>query len=111
MADSKTLVNGSRGVIVKMHLCPVVRDLKHTQERLIRPEEHEKFPGRRYEDLKYGMKLEFERRNWTIFKVCSVSMQLHYLYPNTHLNAFLQCQVCKVSSSQIFEGGTSHFTY
>lgn len=69
MSDSKTLVNGSRGVVVKMHLCPVVRDNKHTEERLIGPDERDKFPGRRYDELKYGMKLEFDKRLWTIFKV------------------------------------------
>eukprot|EP00980_Cylindrotheca_fusiformis_P015621 scaffold4481_cov121-Cylindrotheca_fusiformis.AAC.17 len=67
--NSKTLVNGSRGVVVKMHLCPVVRDTnKQTEERLIGPEERDKFPGRRYDELKFGMKLEFDKRSWTIFK-------------------------------------------
>jgi hypothetical protein len=74
MSDSKALVNGSRGVVVKMHLCPVVRDNKHTEERLIGPDERDKFPGRRYDELKYGMKLEFDKRLWTIFKVRNTAL-------------------------------------
>jgi len=62
-----TLVNGSRGVIEAFKLCPVAKDSKG-EERLSGPDESEKFPGRRFDQLKFGMTLTFERRAWKIFK-------------------------------------------
>lgn len=79
--DSKNsnLVNGSRGVVVRWQLCPVVRDFKRQEERLIGPDETEKFPGRRYDELKFGMTMLFESKQWTIFKVRkSVSASLSF---------------------------------
>lgn len=68
--QQSSLVNGSRGVVVRFHLCPVVRDNKHTEERLIDPyADRDKFAGRRYEEIKFGTKLEFDQRAWSVFKV------------------------------------------
>jgi hypothetical protein len=62
------LVNGSRGVIESFKLCPVAKNI-HGVERLIGPDDGDKhYPGRKFEDLKFGMKLEFEGFIWTISK-------------------------------------------
>jgi ATP-dependent exoDNAse (exonuclease V) alpha subunit len=61
------LVNGSRGVIEAFKLCPVAKNI-HKVERLLGPDDGDKFPGRKFEDLKFGMKLEFEGFIWTISK-------------------------------------------
>ena len=61
------LVNGSRGVIEAFKLCPVAKNI-HGVEKLIGPDDHDKYPGRKFEDLKFGMKLEFEGFIWTISK-------------------------------------------
>lgn len=112
MSDSKTLVNGSRGVVVKMHLCPVVRDNKECEERLIGPEERDKFPGRRYDELKYGMKLEFEKRLWTIFKVSKSVPCLQNCKFSTSARQFyspcLLSTVCQVSCGQVPPRGKNH---
>ena len=65
--DDKRLVNGSRGVVKAFKLAPVVRDSKGT-ERLIGPQDTDKYSGRHFEDLKYNMTMEFEGRSWKIFK-------------------------------------------
>ena len=63
------LVNGSRGVIESFKLVPVAKMIiSPEKEMLIGPDDHEKFPGRRWEDLKYGMIVEFEGQKWKIFK-------------------------------------------
>jgi hypothetical protein len=61
------LVNGSRGVIESFKLCPAAKNI-HGVERLIGPDDGDKYPGRKFEDIKFGMKLEFEGFIWTIFK-------------------------------------------
>jgi hypothetical protein len=61
------LVNGSRGVIEAFRLCPVARNVLGG-EQLIGPDDFEKFGGRRYEDLKWGMTLNFEGKIWKIMK-------------------------------------------
>lgn len=62
------LVNGSRGVVEKFRLVPVVRDFKNTEERLIGPDDTDLYPGYTFEQLKFGTTLEFENRHWKIFK-------------------------------------------
>lgn len=62
-----TLVNGSRGVIEAFKLVPVVKNI-NGKERIIGPDDLDLFRGRRYEDLKWGMILEFEGYKWKIFK-------------------------------------------
>jgi hypothetical protein len=54
------LVNGSRGVVEKFGLVPIVKDIVKGEERIIGPGDVDKFPGCRFEDLKYGQKTEFE---------------------------------------------------
>ena len=63
---SEKLVNGSRGVVDKFALVPVVRDFKG-EERLIGPDDTDKFPGLRFDQVKYGTTVNFEDRIW---KVC-----------------------------------------
>ncbi|VEU40045.1 unnamed protein product [Pseudo-nitzschia multistriata] len=58
------LVNGSRGVVEKFALCPVVKDIIHGQEQLIGPGDIDKFPGCRFEDLKFNQKTDFEGKIW-----------------------------------------------
>ncbi len=61
------LVNGSRGVVEAFKLCPVARNVgKNQVEQLIGPDDVEKFPGSRFEDLKFGQKLEFDGKVWRI---------------------------------------------
>jgi ATP-dependent DNA helicase PIF1 len=64
---SDDLVNGSRGVVESFKLCPMVRDSKG-EVKLIGPDEQDKYPGRRFDELKWGMVMEFEGRSWKIFK-------------------------------------------
>lgn len=58
------LVNGSRGVVEKFALCPVVKDIIHGKEMLIGPNDIDKFPGCRFEDLKFNQKTDFEGKIW-----------------------------------------------
>jgi ATP-dependent DNA helicase PIF1 len=61
------LVNGSRGVVRKFVLCPVVRDQgKSGEERLIGPADLDKFPGCTFEQIKFGQRAEFEGRVWRV---------------------------------------------
>lgn len=61
------LVNGSRGVVEAFKLCPVVRDkLNNKAEQLIGPEDVTKFPGYRFEDLKFGQETKFDGKVWRI---------------------------------------------
>lgn len=61
------LVNGSRGVVEAFKLCPVVRDVgKNQEERLIGPGDVDKFPGCRFDELKFGQKAEFDGKVWRI---------------------------------------------
>lgn len=60
------LVNGSRGVVEAFKLCPVVKDIIHGEERLIGPDDIDKFPGCRFEDLKFHQKTDFEGKIWRI---------------------------------------------
>jgi PIF1-like helicase len=61
------LVNGSRGVVEAFKLCPVVRDAgKDQEERLIGPGDVDKFPGCRFDELKFGQKAEFDGKIWRI---------------------------------------------
>ena len=62
----KGLVNGSRGVVEAFKLCPVARDILHGNERLIGPDDTDKFPGWRFEDIKYDTKMEFEGKIWRV---------------------------------------------
>ena len=58
------LVNGSRGVVEKFALCPVVKDIIHGEEQLIGPSDIDMFPGCRFEDLKFNQKTDFEGKIW-----------------------------------------------
>jgi len=60
------LVNGSRGVVEAFKLCPVVKEILRGEERLIGPEDIDKFPGCRFEDLKFNQKTDFEGNIWRI---------------------------------------------
>lgn len=63
----KGLVNGSRGVVVKFQLVPVVRSLcKKKEERLIGPSDVGKFPGCTFEQIKYNQKAEFDGKTWRV---------------------------------------------
>lgn len=62
----KGLVNGSRGVVEAFKLCPVAKDILHGEERLIGPDDVDKFPGCRFEDLKFNQKTDFEGKIWRI---------------------------------------------
>ncbi|CAJ1927318.1 unnamed protein product [Cylindrotheca closterium] len=66
--SKQQLVNGSRGVVIRFQLVPVVRDNKHTEERLMDPYDRDKFAGRRFDELKFGTTVEFDQRAWTVFK-------------------------------------------
>lgn len=65
----KGLVNGSRGVVEAFKLVPVVKDILHGQERLIGPDDMDKFPGCRFEDLKFNQKTDFEGKIWRICRM------------------------------------------
>jgi ATP-dependent DNA helicase PIF1 len=53
------LVNGSRGVVEKFALVPMVRDFRQTEERLLNPEDQSCFPpGYTFEQLKFGMTVQ-----------------------------------------------------
>lgn len=61
------LVNGSRGVVEGFKLTPVVKDNgKTSEERNLGPEDTDKFPGYRFEDLKFNQRLEFDGKIWRI---------------------------------------------
>jgi ATP-dependent DNA helicase PIF1 len=61
------LVNGSRGVVEGFKLIPVVKDNGTTgEERLLGPDDTDKFPGCCFEDLKFNQRLEFEGKIWRI---------------------------------------------
>lgn len=62
------LVNGSRGVVEKFALCPVVRDQgKSGEERLIGPGDLDKFPGCTFEQIKFNQKAEFDGKVWRVW--------------------------------------------
>jgi ATP-dependent DNA helicase PIF1 len=65
---SAKLVNGSRGVIEAFKLCPMVRDSKG-EEKLIGPDDQDKYPGRRFDELKVSsiFLIQFFIRNFLIF--------------------------------------------
>ncbi|KAG7363024.1 TPR domain protein [Nitzschia inconspicua] len=61
------LVNGSRGVVESFKLVPIVIDNgKSGEKRRIGPNETDKFPGCRFEDLRYNQRLEFDGKIWRI---------------------------------------------
>jgi ATP-dependent DNA helicase PIF1 len=60
------LVNGSRGVIECFKLCPVIKGIINGEEQLIGPNDMDKFPGMRFEDLKFNQKTEYEGSVWRI---------------------------------------------
>jgi hypothetical protein len=60
------LVNGSRGVVEAFKLVPIVKDHISGEERLVGPGDIDKFPGCRFEDLKYNQKTEFDGKIWRI---------------------------------------------
>lgn len=64
----KGLVNGSRGVVEAFKLCPVARDVINGEELLIGPDDVAKFPGCRYEDIKFHQQLDFDGKIWRIFR-------------------------------------------
>ncbi|KAL3910060.1 MAG: hypothetical protein SGARI_002304, partial [Bacillariaceae sp.] len=63
---SKGLVNGSRGVVEKFGLVPIVKDQVNGEERLIGPDDREKYPGVRFEDIKYNQRMEFDGKIWRV---------------------------------------------
>jgi hypothetical protein len=61
------LVNGSRGVVVKFALCPVVQSQGKTmEERLIGPSDVDRFPGCTFEQIKYNHRAEFDGKVWRV---------------------------------------------
>ena len=60
------LVNGSRGVVEKFALVPMIRDIKGTEERLLGPDDVAFFPsGYTFEQLKFGMTVEYGDQTWS----------------------------------------------
>lgn len=60
------LVNGSRGVVEAFKLCPVAKDVINGEERLIGPDDVGKFPGCRFEDIKFHQQADFDGKIWRI---------------------------------------------
>jgi len=60
------LVNGSRGVVETFKLCPVIKAIINGEEQLIGPNDMDKFPGMRFEDLKFNQKTDFDSKVWRI---------------------------------------------
>jgi len=60
------LVNGSRGVVEMFKLCPVIKAIINGEELLIGPNDMDKFPGMRFEDLKFNQKTDFDSKVWRI---------------------------------------------
>jgi len=68
ISTEEELINGSRGVVERFALVPVVRDFKGEEERMLAPEDYDKFPGYSFEQLKFGMTLDFDGKTWKIYK-------------------------------------------
>lgn len=62
------LVNGSRGVVEKFVLVPVLRDFKGAEERVLSPDDTDLFPeGKTYEQLDFHTVFHFKDKTW---KMC-----------------------------------------
>ena len=62
----KGLVNGSRGVVEAFKLCPVAKAVISGEEQLIGPDDIDKFPGCRFEDIKFHQQADFGGKIWRI---------------------------------------------
>lgn len=62
------LVNGSRGVIESWKCCPVLKSIiNEEEEELVGPDESTRvFPGKRFEDIKYGDRTEYKGKKWRV---------------------------------------------
>jgi hypothetical protein len=69
LSTEEELVNGSRGVVEKFVLVPVLRDFKGTEERLLDPEnDKDLFPeGKTFEQLDFNTVFHFKDKTW---KMC-----------------------------------------
>lgn len=104
------LVNGSRGVVERFALVPMIQDLHKTQERLLGPDDVGHFPGFTFDQLKFGMSCRIDDKMWSkssvMLHICH-KMSASFFSSHT-TNTILLChsrdiQVCQNARGSIFE--------
>lgn len=68
ISPEEELINGSRGVVERFCLIPVVKNFAGSEERLLGPDDFDKYPGYTFEQLKFGMSFDFDNMTWKICK-------------------------------------------
>ncbi len=68
ISTEEELINGSRGVVERFRLVPVVKNFEGSEEQLLGPDDSDKYPGYAFEQLKFGMSFVFDNKTWKICK-------------------------------------------